>query len=268
MKQLAIRWTIGDVSFRGYDALGLSILGLTQLVPNARFMVAVNSVPLDQAKRRVGEVANMVDWTTSDEKTPGWLNDYLDDNFAEGVAWKFAPVRLFPDYYELSLDNDVVLWDLPSAIKRWMEDGESCLLAEDVSAAYGQFAELCGDRPLNSGIRGLPPGLAMDRELQRLLERYPVRLTSELDEQGLQVAILTSREHHVVSAQDVSICSPFPPHTRMLGKCGAHFVGLNTKKLPWTFQGKSGEEYLYANWDGWLPEIRSRIHAAANASLV
>ena len=36
MKQLAVRWTIGDVSSRGYDALGLSILGLTRLLPDAR----------------------------------------------------------------------------------------------------------------------------------------------------------------------------------------------------------------------------------------
>jgi hypothetical protein len=268
MRQLAIRWTIGDVSLRGYDALRLSILGLTQLVPDAKFIVAVNSVPVEQAKRRLGEVADLVDWVTSDGKTPLWLDPYLDDNFAEGVAWKFAPVRLFPDRHELSLDNDVVLWELPPAMNQWIEDGDSCLLAEDVSRAYGQFTGVCDDRPLNSGIRGLPPGLAMDRELRIFLERRPVRLTTELDEQGLQVAVLTRRKHFVVSAQDVSICSPFPPHTRMLGKCGAHFVGLNGKKLPWSFQGKSGEEYLYANWDGWLPEIRSRIQAAASASLV
>jgi hypothetical protein len=270
MKELTVRWTIGDVSARGYEALGLSILGLTRLLPDARAVVTVNSVPVDEARRRLGEAAELVDWMASDGQAPDWLRPYLHSNFAQGVAWKFAPVRLSPDRFELSLDNDVVLWELPAAIKAWMADGDSCLIAEDVVCAYGQFVALCGDEPRNSGIRGLPPGFRLDRELRAVLERLPVLLSAELDEQGLQVAVVTGCKHHVVSLADVSICSPFPPHSRMLGRCGAHFVGLNAKTLPWRFQGKSGEEYLYANWDGWQPEIRSRIQAAAaaNASLV
>ena len=269
MKKLTIRWTIGDVSSRGYEALRLSILGVTRLLPDAQGIVTVKSVSVREAKRRIGEVADLVDWVDSDGRAPGWLQPYLHSNFAEGVAWKFAPVRLSPDSYELSLDNDVVLWELPSAMEAWMRDDDSCLIAEDVACAYGQFTAMCGDQPRNSGIRGLPPGFPMDRELRAMLQSQDVLLTTELDEQGLQVAVVTSGKHHVVSIADVSICSPFPPHSRMLGKCGAHFVGLNAKTLPWTFQGKSGEEYLYANWDGWQPEIRSRIQAAAaNPSLV
>jgi hypothetical protein len=269
MKKLAVRWTIGDVSSRGYEALGLSILGVTRLLPDAAFVVTVNSVPLDEARRRLGDTADLVEWIGSDGKAPEWLRSYLDDNFAEGVAWKFAPLRLFPDCYELALDNDVVLWDLPSAVKAWIQDPESCLIAEDVTCAYGQFAAVCGDQPRNSGIRGIPPRFPLGNALRAMLERHPAKLTTELDEQGLQVAVVTCRKHHVVSIQDVSICSPFPPHSRMLGACGAHFVGLNAKKLPWTLREKSGEEYLYANWEGWLPEMRSRIQAtAANPSLV
>ena len=30
---------------------------------------------------------------------------------------------------------------------------------------------------------------------------------------------------------DVTICSPFPPHHLALGRCGAHFVGINAKQL-------------------------------------
>ena len=61
---------------------------------------------------------------------------------AEGVAWKLAPPRLFPEACELSLDNDCMLWQMPEAIHAWLGDGDParCLLAEDVRPAFGRFA--------------------------------------------------------------------------------------------------------------------------------
>ncbi|HEX2868210.1 MAG TPA: hypothetical protein VHO03_14285 [Ignavibacteriales bacterium] len=38
--------------------------------------------------------------------------------------------------------------------------------------------------PRNSGIRGLPPGFNLEMSLRRILEKNPVKMTSELDEQG------------------------------------------------------------------------------------
>jgi len=269
MKNLAVRWTIGDVSSRGFDALALSIEGLTNLLPEAQFVVGVNSISVEEAKRRVGAIADRVDWFLANEDIQHVLRPYTGENRAEGVAWKFVPIRLFPNLYELSLDNDVVLWDLPSSLTGWLASGDTCLIAEDVRPAFGQFAHLCGAEPRNSGIRGLPPGFDLERQLLRVLDQHPAVMCSELDEQGLQVAAVTQGPHDVVRLEDVSICSPFPPHWRQLGRCGAHFVGLNTRSLPWTHDGLSGEEHIYRNWDGWLPVVRPRIQAAArSASLV
>lgn len=51
---------------------------------------------------------------------PDWLRDtYLSHVLAEGMAWKFAPLRMFPDCLELMLDNDVILWDIPKAMQEW-----------------------------------------------------------------------------------------------------------------------------------------------------
>jgi hypothetical protein len=40
-----------------------------------------------------------------------------------------------------------------------------------------------------------------------------------------------------------------------LGTCGAHFVGVNSKTLPWSWNGRSGEEYVHQYWDWKKPEV-------------
>ena len=111
---------------------------------------------------------------------------------AEGVGWKLAPLRMFPDRHEIALDNDCILWELPPALRAWLErePAQGCLLAEDVRACFGQFAAYCGSAPRNSGIRGLPPGFCLETALRAMLDVHPVQLASELDEQGLQAAAL------------------------------------------------------------------------------
>jgi hypothetical protein len=77
----------------------------------------------------------------------------------------------------------------------------------------------------------------------------------------LQVAVLTAGSHHVVTLAEVTICSPIPPHLPHLGRCGAHFVGVNAKKLRWEWNGKSGEEYIQEHWDRLLSEVRQKVFA-------
>jgi hypothetical protein len=247
---LAIKWTIGDVSSRGFDSLALSIAGARAVFgQSAQYVVCVNTIDPDFARARIGEMANYVEWHDSTGEIPMWLRPHLDDNMAEGVAWKFAPVRLFPESHVLSLDNDVVLWRLPESIREWLDDGDSLLIAEDVQACHGQFARACPEEPRNSGIVGLPPHYDIEPKLRRLLDEAGVCLSSETDEQGLQVAVVTSERHRVVSVQEVSICGYFRPHMLELGLCGAHFVGINGKNL----------EFAHGFWDEKKPEIEQRL---------
>ena len=121
---------------------------------------------------------------------------------------------------------------MPQAIDAWLSGRatDACALAEDVAPAFGQFAPLCGGAPRNTGIRGLPPGFDLGAALDEVLAVHPVRLVSELDEQGLQVAALSRAGPALaVTLEDVAICSPFPPHLQQLERCGAHFVGLNMR---------------------------------------
>ncbi len=261
---VALRWTIGDVSARGFAALRLSILGARLAFgADARLAVCVNTVDVATARARTGPVPEGVLWHRSDGQIPDFLRDHLDPGLAEGVAWKFAPMRLFPDDWEIALDNDCVVWTMPDAVHAWLTGGtQTCLLAEDVAPAFGQFASLCGPAPRNSGIRGLPPGFDLEAALAEMLRAHPIRLVSELDEQGLQVAALSRcRPPVVVPVSDVAICSPFPPHAPDVGRCGAHFVGLNVER-PRPYCDAATLARIAAHWDGLQAEVERRCRAA------
>jgi len=255
---LGIRWTIGDVSPRGFEALRLSLWGVWRLFAEAaRYAVVVNSVDLEEVLRRTGPVPDAVAWHPA-HGLPAALAGRLDAGMAEGVAWKFAPPRLFPELAELSLDNDLILWDRPEAVRAWLDDpaGGPFVLAEDVVPAFGRFAPWCGPEPRNTGIRGLPAGFDLTAALASLLDAVPGPLASELDEQGLQVAALQrAGACRTVTLDEVSVCSPFWPHRAELGRCGAHFVGLNARHIPWSYHDRPATEVRSEHWEAHRPTL-------------
>lgn len=266
---LGIRWTIGDVSPRGFDALRLSCLGARSIFGEAaRYVVVVNRVAPEEARRRAGPLPPEIRFEAARD-LPLFLQRRLDAGMAEGVAWKFAPLRVFPDAHELALDNDCILWSAPDAIRRWLSGPPSGVLAEDVRPCFGRFAPSCGGAPRNSGIRGIPPGFDLGRALEEALAIVPGPLGTELDEQGLQVAALSrALPVHVVRLEEVSICSPFPPHLPDLGRCGAHFVGLNARSLGWSLEGRPAEEWTRAHYDRLRPQLEARVSPARGGETV
>ena len=259
---LGIRWTLGDVSSPGFEALRLSIHGAVRVFgPDCAYIVYVNTIPVSEAKARTGEVPSAVEWRAVPAKLPEVLRGLLDGGMAEGVAWKLVPLSAFPDRHELALDNDVILWEQPEAIRGWLHsDPQARIIAEDVTVGHGAFADLCGDQPRNSGIRGVPAGFDLGAAIAGVLARLPVRLNSELDEQGLQVAALSlDGPPRVVRTEEVTICSPFCPHQEHLGRCGAHFVGLNARRLPWRYYDRDATELRIEHWERWRAELYARV---------
>jgi hypothetical protein len=260
--RLGVRWTIGDVSPRGFEALRLSLHGAVRSFGGeAAFVVYVNSLPVEEARARTGPAPGPVAWRAAPTDVPAVLRGRLGPAMAEGVAWKFAPLRAFEDRYEIALDNDVILWDVPPAMRRWLDEGgQAPLIAEDVAPAHGAFARLCGPAPRNTGIRGLPPGFDLAAALARVLQAHPAGLESELDEQGLQVAALSlDAAPMVVRTDEVTICSPFHPHQPHLGRCGAHFVGLNAREIPWRYYDRPATEVRIEHWERHRPELYARV---------
>lgn len=268
-KRLTVRWTLGDVSDLGFEALRLSTWGIWNLLgERARYVVCVNSLPLERARAASGALPQGIEWKEVTGELPEWMRrELFDPGLAEGVGWKFAPPRLDPDGWELSLDNDVILWDLPAGLLAWLRDDDPrcCCLAEDLRPVFGRFAELCGDEPRNLGIRGLPPDLDLEAAIREVHSESPGTLSSETDEQGLQVALLTRRPHHVVSTEDVTICSPWSRHQQHLGRCGAHFVGLNAKSFPEEWGGREARRRHEEHWAGYRETLYERVGLAPAA---
>lgn len=259
---LGIRWTIGDVSPAGFEALRLSVHGAVRLFGDrADYLVCVNTIPVGEARLRTGPCPPRLQWCSVPNARPAVLDGVVDEGMAEGAAWKLVPLRAFPNAYELALDNDVILWDLPVAMRRWLAgEAGARLAAADVILANGRFAHLCGAEPRNSGIRGIGPSFDYEAAVADVLRRVPARLSSELDEQGLQIAALSlDGPPLVVTTEEVSICSPFYPHMTGLGTCGAHFVGLNSKSIPWNYYDRPGLEVRLEHWAGHRAELYHRV---------
>ncbi|MEM7036337.1 MAG: hypothetical protein AAF570_05095, partial [Bacteroidota bacterium] len=71
--------------------------------------------------------------------------------------------RIDADKFELFLDNDVIIWRLPEAIRTWIKTN-SILVSEDWNGAhYGEFSDsLKTTDSYNAGILGMPPGFEID----------------------------------------------------------------------------------------------------------
>lgn len=269
---IGIRWTIGDVSERGFEALRLSIWGASRVFgPEADYVVCVNTVPLAEARARTGPVPDAIRWQDNSHELPDLLRGVFGTGMAEGVGWKMAPLRCFADRHEISLDNDCILWELPPSVRDWLaapSAPDQCLMAQDVRLGNGQFTGLCPPDPVNSGIRGLPPGFDLAGALQDVIaarERqvaHPLEFSSELDEQGMQGAALSlAQPLRLVRLEEVTVCSPFHPHLPHLGRCGAHFVGLNARHIAWDYYDRAADAWMTEHWQRHRPELYRRTGA-------
>jgi hypothetical protein len=277
--RIALRWTIGDVSERGFEALRYSLWGAWHIFgPTAAYVVCVNTVSPEQVRARTEPVPDGVEWHDATGELPAFLARAFGAGMAEGVAWKLAPLRLFPDRHEIALDNDCVLWSLPPTLAVWLaaNDARGCLMSEDVRPSHGQFAPQCPAQGVNSGIRGLPPGFDLAEVLRDAIAvrqgntgAAPPVLRSELDEQGLQAAALSlAAPLRLVRLAEVSVCSPFHPHLPWLGKCGAHFVGLNARHIAWDYYERPADAWMTEHWERHAPLLQERTGAPSPLALV
>jgi hypothetical protein len=264
---LVVRWTIGNVCARGFEMLRLSILCAVRLFGReTHYCVCVNSLSAEEAQERTGELPACVQWRpVTRAELPELLRPHFDGGLSEGTGWKLMPLRLDPERYELALDNDCILWRLPEGMECWLQSERGALLAQDVDRCLGCFDAVCPPGALNSGIRGLSPGADVHGAFAEALHAAAEacgespRLVSELDEQGLQAAAVARMQPlFVVANSEVTICSPFWPRSPELGTCGAHFVGMNARHIPWNYYDRPADEWMEEHWRRRRPALYER----------
>ncbi len=68
--------------------------------------MCVNTIGVDEARHRTSDLPVPITWRpVSRDEIPASIRACLHGNMAEGMAWKLAPVRLYPDQHEAALDN-------------------------------------------------------------------------------------------------------------------------------------------------------------------
>ncbi|MBA2962223.1 MULTISPECIES: hypothetical protein [Ramlibacter] len=275
---VGIRWTVGDVSDRGFDALRLSIWGAWHIFGlQASYVVCVHAISVDVARTRTGPVPPELSWHDATRDVPPFLRMVLGNGMAEGAGWKLAPLRYFPFRHELSLDNDCILWSLPPSLQDWLARPvrhAGCVLAEDVQPCFGEFAPECPRRALHAGLRALPPRFDPGPLLREALARRqrdvstPLAFTCERDEEGLQAAALSlAGPLRVVPLEEVTVCSPFPPHLPHLGSCGAQLVGLNARSIDGESCGRPADACMAEHWERHAGDLKERTGAPARFEL-
>ncbi len=271
--RLVVRWTVGDVRERGFEMLRISIACACRLFgPLTKYLVCVNSVSVQEAQARTGTLPCEVEWRqVTREDIPQVLQAYCDLGFIEGMGWKLAPLRTYPDRYELALDNDCIVWNLPEAARMWLASDDAALFAQDVDRCLGSFDSLCPPGSFNGGIRGLSPGTDLEAALGHVLKQAAevaggeLQLHSEIEEQGLQAAAMCCLPSLLlVKTTEVSICSPFWPRSPEWGTCGAHFVGMNAPHIPWNYYDRPADEWLNEHWQRHRPMLLAKAGLAAS----
>ncbi|HEX6736793.1 MAG TPA: hypothetical protein VF310_00840 [Vicinamibacteria bacterium] len=263
--RIGIRWTIGDLKPRGFEALRLSILGAWKLFgTRAAYAVCVHTVPTGEVRKRVGPVPAAVAWV---DVTPGWSRSFIfahsGPGRADGEAWKLVPPRLFVDRFEIALDSTVILWERPAALEAWLEEAHPrrALLMDDPWPQHGAFARTERPRPGRPSIRGLPPEFDVVAAWRATLREQPAYLVRAADAHGLQVAALSRElEPRRVSLRDVPLCSPLPGHAPEVGRRGACFVGLEPS-LPGRDAPSRVEQEVGEHWDRYRAELYRRLDA-------
>jgi hypothetical protein len=252
-RSLALRWTIGDATPRGFEALRLSLWGAHRLFGSkAEYVVCVNTVSLPEARRRTGPTPPDLTWIAATPRHfPEFLRERLAQDDGAPPVWSFAPLRLFPDRFELAIDNECILWDWPSGLARWLADGRRCLVAADLDPPFGVVAAPEGIEPRSAGLRGLPPTFDLEAALREVLAELPDGpLAPETVEHELQTAaVARPAPPYFVPQHDVSVCAPFVPELCALGRCGTRFVGLNARHLPWTRGGRPATAWIADHFD-------------------
>ncbi|PIB32230.1 hypothetical protein BFP78_10300 [Gaetbulibacter sp. 5U11] len=223
---LIIRWTFGETeerstSLQSFDMLDCSLSFASLIFPNAKMYIVYNSLKSDLTLNKLRKIA--LGKAGLIESNTKW------ENKKKNSFWKYVPIRIDSSKYELILDSDVVLWEVPDIINKWLNSDGVLINTDWNGRNYGSFEkDIPENFTFNAGILGFPPQYSFVLPDLSLLEEV------FLSEQGFvsKEFINSNREMFVIQKLDVfqSNSEEFIDNkvNDILKKHkGAHFCGCN-----------------------------------------
>lgn len=125
-RNLTIRWLIGETSdfpMRGvgYDLLEMSIKFAKLIFPNAQRIIHISDLPLGLG--RIKKISSLTDTPyTFVRELPNVPPSISYVRFGHGF-WKYIPLRINRGGFDLIMENDLILWRIPSKLALWLYDG-------------------------------------------------------------------------------------------------------------------------------------------------
>ena len=125
-KNITIRWLIGETNDNpmrgvGYEILDMSIKFSKLLFPYAKRIIHISDLPLGLGRiKKISEsTETQYAFIRDNPNTPPSIS-YV--RFGHGF-WKYVPLRLNRNGFDLIMENDAMLWRIPSKLMQWVYDG-------------------------------------------------------------------------------------------------------------------------------------------------
>lgn len=225
-----IKWTIGNVSDKGFSCLKKSIQSFVNVYgDNFEFFVCYNNIQKSKLNK-LKELNVKVNLLEQKKIFLGEGNSF----------WKYSPPRIDINQKELWIDNDIIFFKKTSEIEFFLSN-DCFLICRDHCRYFGVFDHLL-PFPINAGIMGLPPKYNFKYEALKIWNDFGCpKLTTSADEQGLSAFVFLKNNAIIVPTTKIQIL-----HDKGIPlKCfsewqlfswdseAIHFVGLNYKQHPY-----------------------------------
>ncbi len=181
MVSLILRWTFGEIksgynSPQGLELLKYAIKFARVIFPrefdNIEYYICYNTIK-DSTLKKIEKFSDKHNVRLLD--VFDLLPDILKEDGIKNSWWKYALPRIDIGKYEVIMDNDVILWNIPDILKQSIAESALIALKDGAGKFYGDFKNeieaIDNDLELNAGLLGFPKGYAFN--LTEIIENPP-----------------------------------------------------------------------------------------------